>query len=303
MNLQEAREALTGPVPSVSTPFNRDGSIDFDGLRNMVEHDIAAGSGTILLTHGDSLFSILTDDEIAEVTKVVAEQTAGRAMVVAADRAWGTGKEVEFAKYAVGVGADMLMPMPPDWAASCTTDTLVEHYAAVAAHIPVMIVTNVFIQRGSAFGVETLNKVRDHVPGVLAVKDDFCGSFGRKLGLIARGHWATLSGGQKQNHLDMHPYGCTGYLSTYMRFEQSIARKYWKAIQANDLSAARDIIAKYDMPLFDFLGKLTGGFDAGIHGSLELFGIAKRWRRKPYYSLNDAEMEKLAAFFQELKLL
>ena len=303
MNLSEAREALTGPIASVSTPFNRDGSVDSDSLRDMVEHDIAAGSGTILLTHGDSLYSILTDDEIAEVTKVVAEQTAGRAMVVAADRAWGTGKEMEFAKYACAAGADMLMVMPPDWAASCTPDTLVEHYAAVAEHIPTMIVTNVFIPRGEAFGLETLQKAREQVPGVLAVKDDFCGSFGRKLGLLARDRWATISGGQKQNHLDMHPYGCDGYLSTYIRFKPSVAHDYWRAIQSGDLDAARDTIAKCDMPLFDFIGKLTGGFDAGIHGALELFGIAKRWRRKPYHTLNDVEMEHLAGFFNGLGLL
>ena len=38
---------------------------------------------------------------------------------------------------------------------------------------------------------------------------------------------------------------------------------------------------------------LPGGFDAGIHGVLELAGICGRWRRPPYYSLSDAELEKL----------
>ena len=30
---------------------------------------------------------------------------------------------------------------------------------------------------------------------------------------------------------------------------------------------------------------------------------AKRWRRNPYYSLNDEEMEKLADFYKSLGLL
>jgi len=50
MNSQEIRKALTGPVPSISTPFKKDGDIDYDGLRNMVDFDIAAGSKTIMLT-------------------------------------------------------------------------------------------------------------------------------------------------------------------------------------------------------------------------------------------------------------
>ena len=75
----------------------RDGEIDYDSLRGLVERGIEGGSTTMLLTYGDSLFSLLTDDEVAEVTRVVAEQTAGRAAVVAADRIWWTGKAVAFA--------------------------------------------------------------------------------------------------------------------------------------------------------------------------------------------------------------
>ena len=90
MDRQEIRQALTGPVASVHTPFQRDGSIDFAGLRAQVDFTIGAGGKTVLLTYGDSLFSALTDEEVAEVTRAVVEQTARRAMVVAADRAWAT---------------------------------------------------------------------------------------------------------------------------------------------------------------------------------------------------------------------
>ena len=69
------------------------------------------------------------------------------------------------------------------------------------------------------------------------------------------------------------------------------------------MAKAREIIAEYDIPFFDFIGALRGGFDAGIHGALELFGIAGHWRRSPYYTLNNEEMEELAAFFKEKSLL
>ena len=85
---EEVREHLSGPVASLSTVFNRDGSIDYDCLRNLIDADISGGSKTILLTGGDGLFSLLTDNEIAEVTSVVVEHTGGRAMVVATDGTW-----------------------------------------------------------------------------------------------------------------------------------------------------------------------------------------------------------------------
>jgi hypothetical protein len=36
------------------------------------------------------------------------------------------------------------------------------------------------------------------------------------------------------------------------------------------------------------------------HGSRELFGITGRWRRPPYHTLTDAEMDRLRAWFQAL---
>ena len=36
------------------------------------------------------------------------------------------------------------MALPPNWGGSCTTETLVEHYSAVAEHLPLMVVTAAF---------------------------------------------------------------------------------------------------------------------------------------------------------------
>jgi dihydrodipicolinate synthase/N-acetylneuraminate lyase len=303
MKSREAiREALTCPIASVPTLFLRDGSIDRDGVRNFIDFTIAGGSKTMLLTYGDSLYSLLSDQEIAEMTQLVVEHTAGRALVVAADGIWATPQEVEFAKYVRQVGADVLMVLPPDWATSCTVDSCVEHYAAVAEHIPVMVVTNVFARR-QAWGFEVLKALRDQVKGIVAIKDDVGGQFVRKMCLLVHDHWAVFAGGQKQNHLDILHYGCDGYMSTFVQFKPSITQEYWSATQTGDWGRAKEIIRMYDMPYFDFVIQLTGGFDAGIHGALELFGIAQRWRRKPYHSLDDEEMEQLADFFRQKDLL
>ena len=163
-------------------------------------------------------------------------------MVVAAERNWGTPKLVEFARYAKQTGAGVLMVMPPDWAGSCTTATLVDHYAAAAGELPVMIITATFVPRGEAFGLETLKRVRDEVPGVVAIKDDWCGEFGRKMSLLVHDQWAVFSGGQKQNHLNLHPFGCDGYLSTFITFKPQVSHDYWKAILAEDMAKAVEII-------------------------------------------------------------
>ena len=300
----EVRAALSGPWPSLSTPFTRRGEIDFDAIRGHLDFLIEeAKVKAVVLTWGDSLYSILTDDEIAQVTKAVVEHVDRRAFVVAADNSWWTGKTAEFARYCVQVGADMLMVMPPDWAHSTTVDTLVAHYRAASEPIPVMLVTNYLGKRGQAFGLELIRRLRDEVPGVMAVKDDVCGAFIRKVCLLTHERWALSAGGQKQNHMNMYPYGVGGYLSTFISFKPEIAWRYFNATEAGDLDAARAVIRDCDMPLFDYLIASEGSFDAAIHGVLELAGFAKRYRRPPYHSLTDAQMQDLADFLKKKNFL
>ena len=297
------RARLSGPMPSLKTPFNRDGSIDFNGLRNLIDCNLAAGAKTLMLTAGDSHYVALSEREIAEVTRVTIQHNAGRALVIAADRYYNTAQAVEFAGFARDAGADLLMVMPPDWGGSCTPASLAEHYRTVAEVMPVMLVTNVFIARGAKFGLDTLKLVLSATDKVVAIKDDLCGEFARKMSVQVQDRWAVVSGGQKQNHLNNHPYGCDGYLSTFITFKPEIAHAYWQAISANNLPEARRIIRDYDFPFFELVMGLPGGFNAGIQAMLELKGIAQRWRRKPYHSLSDQELEVFAHGLRKIGLL
>src|SRR5258706_3949067 len=175
----EIRAALTGTIFSICTPFFRDGSIDYVGLSQQIDWIIAAGAGTVLLTAGDSHYIILSDQEIADVTRAVIEHTAKRALVVVAARTYGTPQAIEFAKFARGLGADVFMVLPPDWGSSSTPETLTEHYASVAEHIPVMLVTNVFIPRGLEFGLRTLRLCLDQVVDLVEINDAFSEHVGR----------------------------------------------------------------------------------------------------------------------------
>ena len=294
---EEVREALTGPIASLKTPFTRDGEIDYPGLRRLIDRNLEGGSKSSLLTSGDSLFTLLTDDEIAEVTRVVAEHTGKRGLTVAADGSWWTGKTVEFARYCREVGADVLMVRPPVWGAAGTVESSVEHYAAVAAEIPVMLVTNVWAGDADR-GLKTIEVLLDRVDGIVAVKDDMLEEFVRKMTAMAGDEWAIFAGGQKQNHLDIVHYGAVGYMSTFVSFHPDVTHRYWSAVQRGDWTGAAKVIEDDDWPFFSYTSGLQGGFDAGMHGVLELYGIAGRWRRPPYYSLNDEEMDSLKAFCQ-----
>ncbi len=296
------RQALSGPMTSVHPVFLEDGDLDASGLGRSIDHAIAAGSGTMLLTYGDSLHSILSDREVGELLRLVVRATAGRAMVVAADRQWPTSIERAFAREARDAGADVLMVLPPVWGRSVTVDSLVRHYRAVAEEIPAMIVTAAYAGI-EAIGLETLSILVETEPRIVALKDDLCGEFGRRVGRLCHPAWAIISGGQKQNHLDMHAYGCDGYMSTFLHFNPPIAHRYWELVVAGDLAMAARLIDRYERPYMDRILAMPGGFDAGFHATLEVAGLAGRWRRAPYHSLTDVEYEAFVGFLHDQGML
>ncbi|MFR1358132.1 MAG: hypothetical protein ACLSBB_12945 [Ruthenibacterium lactatiformans] len=77
MDRKEAMERMIGPVPSISIPFTQDGEVDYRGLADFVEFLVANKTSTLLITLADSLFSILSDAEIEEITRVVTRQNRG----------------------------------------------------------------------------------------------------------------------------------------------------------------------------------------------------------------------------------
>ena len=296
----EVREALSGPWPSISTPFKKDGEIDEPALRRQLDFLIeTAKAKAVVLTWGDSLFSLLTDDEIADVTRLVVRHVNGRAYVVAATHQWWTGKAADFAGYCAELGADMIMGLPPDWAQSTTVDQLVGYYAALGKHLPVMIVTNYLGKRGKGFSLELCKRLVKEVPRLMALKDDLCNATAQEMFLTIGDRWSLSAGGQKRNHLQLLPFGVDGYLSTFIGFNPKITKRYWKAIESNDLDTARAVIRDYDAPFFDHIIACEGSFDAAIHAIGELTGISTRYRRPPYHSMSDEQVEALAGFLRE----
>ncbi len=76
-----------------------------------------------------------------------------------------------------------------------------------------------------------------------------------------------------------------------------------RAIEAEDLMTARAIIRDYEVSIYDFSAELHSDLDCLRHGAMELFGVTSRWRRKPYVSMTDEDMDRLADYFKRLSLM
>lgn len=290
--IAELRSRIRGPVNSIPTPFTRDGEVDWDGVRSIIDVGIEGGSQISLLTYGDSQFDFLTDAEVAELTRVLAERARGRAVTVAATKRWWTRQAVEFADYCRGLGIDMLMMLPSDHAVSATGK--IAWYKAAARVIPVMLVgypTH-----------EILDGLLDE-PGICSFKEDGTLDYAIDVLIKYAGAWEILTGGSYRRHLTQHPYGCRAFFSWTSCFAPHVARRYWDAIQRDDLEEARRVVAEVEVPFTRLAATAPEGWQDLWRAAMELNGVAQRYLRPPRLSFTDEQMEKARAALTPLGLV
>ena len=295
-DLAAVREALTGAVPSIGATFRKNGDIDYPALKRYVDFLIESGSRSLLLTFGDSLLSVLSDQETVELTKAVVDAADHRAMVIGCGKQWSTRQSVEFAEACVDMGCDVVIPVPHDWQQHCGTDLLADFFREIGKIAPTMILSNLMC--GRPIPVSVYERLGADC-GVVAIKDDAPHPYGVDAMQFVRDKMAVLSGGTMKFFLLQRPYGADGYLSIYARCFPEVEKPFRAAYEAGRYEDAARIIEKHEMSFFRWCAANGAHFDAGIRGMIELAGQAERWVRAPYSQLSDAQMDSLRCFLQE----
>ncbi len=294
-DVDRVREVLTSPVPSVTPLFFKDGEIDWKSTGVMVENCIAGGAKALLITFGDSLLTILSDEEVVALNRFVAQVSNGRAMVIAGSKEWNQQQMVEFAQKSREDGCDIFLPFYPNWCGGLDKEAVVACLRELGSVMPVMLLSCMM----GGIPLSMLDKLSAD-DGIVAIKDDAPWPYASNILPHIRERMAYLSGGRAFNFLMSAPYGADGYLSVYARMYPEVSTAFWKAYTDGNMKEAVALVEKYDIGLFtDFIKKNGLDFSAVIQGMYETAGIGTRWRRSPYSSLNDEQMEKLKAFVQE----
>ena len=116
MELSELKKHMKGVSVVQTTPFNANGSVDMEGMRANTRWlaEQAAGKDFIFTPVGSTgEFYAMSEDECKAVIKMVVEETAGRAVVMAGAARAGTQATIKMCQYAQSVGADGVQVILP----------------------------------------------------------------------------------------------------------------------------------------------------------------------------------------------
>lgn len=159
-----------GTGVAIVTPMYKDGSVNYEKYRELVEWQIQNGTDAIVScgTTGES--STLNDEEHVEVIRAAVEQAKGRVPVIAGTGSNDTAYCIDLSKKAKELGSDALLLVTPYYN-KASQSGLVAHYSAIAEEVKMPIILyNVPSRTGVNIKPETYAKLCTN-PYIVAIKE------------------------------------------------------------------------------------------------------------------------------------
>ncbi len=161
---------FTGAAVAITTPFNLDGSINYEGLGRNIDYQIDNGTDAIVIcgTTGES--STMTDAEHRECIKFAIDYTNHRVPVIAGTGSNDTRYAIELSVEAQNLGADGLLLVTPYYNKT-TQAGLLDHFTIIANSVKIPIILyNIPGRTGMNIAVETVEKLAHH-KNIAAIKE------------------------------------------------------------------------------------------------------------------------------------
>lgn len=162
---------FTGAGVAIVTPFNKDESINYDRLDELIDYHCSHGTDSIIIcgTTGES--ATLTEEEHIACVKFTIDRAKGRLPVVAGTGSNCTKTAVEMSKEAADYGADGLLLVTPYYN-KATQAGLMAHYKAVAKEAKAPIIMYSVVSRtGCNIEPATVAALVKDVDNIVGVKE------------------------------------------------------------------------------------------------------------------------------------
>jgi 4-hydroxy-tetrahydrodipicolinate synthase len=164
-----AKTSFRGSITALVTPF-RNGSLDENSLRELIEWQIAEGTGGLVPVGTTGESPTLSHEEHMQVVEWCIEQSRGRVPVIAGSGSNSTSEAVKLARHAEEAGADAVLVVTPYYNKP-TQEGLYQHFKAIndAIGIPI-IIYNIPSRSVIDMSVETMKRLFE-LKNIAGVKD------------------------------------------------------------------------------------------------------------------------------------
>jgi len=299
-----------GVIPAVILPFHDDLSIDEASFRKHLR-DVTAAEGLSAVTinaHSTEVASCSFDEQ-KRVLEIAGDEIGDTYPLINGIWADGSLEAARIAKMATASGASALLIFPPaPFTLGQNSAMAVEHFKRIADASDLPIVAFQYpLATGQGYPNETLLRMVEQVPSIRAIKD-WAGTVQqhewhvRTLQTLARP--VNVLSTQSSWLMSSLVLGCNGLLSGSGSVIADLQAALFRAVQANDLTAARALNDRIYPLASVFYAKPWADMHNRMKEALVLLGrLPRAVVRPPLVKLERAEIERIRQALVEAQLL
>jgi len=324
-------ENMKGVFIVQMTPFNKDGSLDLEGMRAntrwLLEH--TSGKDFVFLPEGSNgEFFAQSEDEWKAVIKMVVEEVNGRHPVLAGAAQAGTRETVKRCQYAEAVGADGVLVVLPYYVPP-EEEGVYQHYKQIAESVSIAVsLYNNPLVSGSWAKPPLVARLAK-IPNFAAVKENTSSviSF-RMMQKAVEPDAVVLCGRGEEIFPFVAPFGCPGFVSFLANIAPDLAYSVYEAAAARRFDQVQTLANAFS-PFFkdpevvstmppgsSFTAKVSAkhGPSIGLRpgasmqfavmkAAMDIMGLSGGEVRLPFIGIDDDEKAELRGILRELSLI
>lgn len=230
---------IEGVLTAIVTPFDEEGGLNVQSLKEQVNRQLAAGNGIFCGgTNGE--FFVLNEQEKITVTAACVEEVAGRANVVAHIGEIATRETIRLGKQIEKLGVDAVSVITP-YFVPLKQNELINHYTAVADALSVPVfLYNIPARTGNTLEPQTVRVLAEH-PNIIGIKDS-AGSYESLSGFLNAvkdiDNFDVLNGPDSLIHRGFVE-GCSACISGLANVAPKEINAIWSHFRAGDVEGSR----------------------------------------------------------------
>jgi 4-hydroxy-tetrahydrodipicolinate synthase len=286
---------LFGTGVALVTPFLRNGKIDFESLKNLLDHTSKGVDYFVVMgTTGES--ATVTKEEKAEVLSFVRKNNPKKLPIVYGIGGNNTAEVIEQIRHTKWAGVSALLSVSPYYNKP-SQEGIVQHFTAIANASPVpVILYNVPGRTSSNLTAETTLRLAEH-PNIIGVKEasgnlEQCMRIARK----APKDFMLISGDDLLT-VPIMAVGGVGVISVLANAYPTIFGSITSAALGKDFKTA----SQHSFKLLDINGPMyEEGNPAGVKYLLELMKICKRYTRLPAVPPSEGLQQRIKEIWKKI---
>jgi len=286
---------INGVIPAMITSFNKDESINKEGIRKTVNYLISERVDGLYITGSTGETFLMSQEEKKQAIEIIVEEVNGRVPVIAHIGSIGTKITTELGQYAEKVGVDALSALPPFYY-GFSNDEIFKYYADISdsTNLPITVYN---ITHANLMDLDMLKRLAS-IENVKGVKYTAPTHFNFSKIKKEIGENFKIYSGMDEMALSGLISGADGIIGSFYNLMPELFVEIYKQVKNNNINEAKKIQEKINIIIIYALKKSGYPF---IKMGLKWLNIDSGYVRRPFNTITDTENE--SSIINELKIL